>query len=55
MGVYEPDFFFIRMPALQPSRGTIETYTAFSRATDGAGNKEQRFEKGRNANTFDIK
>jgi hypothetical protein len=55
MGVYEPDFFFIRMPALQPSRGTIETYTAFSRATDGAGNKEQRFEKGRNMNTFDIK
>jgi len=55
MGMYEPDFFFIRVPALQPSRGSIETYTAFSRATDGAGNKEQRFEKGRNFNTFDIK
>jgi hypothetical protein len=55
MGMYETDFFYIRMPELAPSYGAIETYTAFSRAIDGAGNKEHRFEKGRNANTFDVK
>lgn len=55
MGMYEADFFFIRVPELQSSRGVIETYTAFSRATDGAGNRERRFEKGRNMNTFEIK
>lgn len=55
MGMYEADFFFIRVPTLQPSRGKIESYTAMSRAIDGAGNREARFEPGRNENTFDIK
>ncbi|MGH2692048.1 MAG: Calx-beta domain-containing protein [Actinomycetota bacterium] len=55
MGMYEADFFFIRVPALEPSRRKIESYTAISRAIDGAGNREERFEPGRNQNTFDIK
>jgi hypothetical protein len=55
MGKYEPDFFFIRVPELESSYGAINTYSAFSRAIDGAGNKESKFEKGRNANTFDVK
>jgi len=55
MGMYEADFFYIRLPALKPSRGAIQTYTALSRAIDGAGNREARFERGRNANTFGIK
>ena len=55
MGKYEPDFFFIRVPELDASTGAINTYSAFSRAIDGAGNKESKFEKGRNANTFDVK
>lgn len=55
MGMYETDFFYIRVPELEASNGTIQTYSAFSRAIDGAGNKEKQLEKGRNANTFDIK
>lgn len=55
MGQYEPDFFYIRMPTLKPSTGKVESYTAISRAIDGAGNREEKFESGRNANTFDIK
>jgi hypothetical protein len=55
MGTLEPDFFFIRVPALQASRGPIKSYTAISRAIDGAGNREVEFEAGRNANTFDVK
>lgn len=55
MGTYEADFFYIRLPELKPSRGAIRSYTALSRAIDGAGNREQRFQPGRNANTFDVK
>jgi hypothetical protein len=55
MKMYEADFFYIRLPALKPSRGRIESYTALSRAVDGAGNRENSFQRGRNANTFDIK
>jgi hypothetical protein len=52
---YEPDFFYHRFKALRPSVGKIESYTAFSRALDGAGNLERDFERGRNNNTFEIK
>jgi hypothetical protein len=55
MDIYEPDFFYLRLPELAPSRGAIKSYTAFSRAIDGSGNRERRLEPGRNANTFDIK
>lgn len=55
MDIYEPDFFYLRMPELPPSKGAIKSYTAFSRAVDGSGNRERRLEPGRNANTFDIK
>lgn len=51
----EPDFYFIRMRELPTSaRGSITSYTAFTRALDGAGNLERDFQKGRNRNTFDV-
>jgi hypothetical protein len=53
--VYETDFFYIRMPELPASVGTVKNYTAYSRAIDGAKNVESDFEVGRNANTFEIK
>lgn len=53
---FEPDFFYHRIGSIRPSMGTkIKNYTAFSRAVDGAGNVESAFEKGRNANTFEVK
>lgn len=53
---YEPDFFYQRFDALRPSAGTsIEDYTAYARARDGAGNVEKILQRGRNANTFEIK
>jgi hypothetical protein len=56
MKVYETDFYYLRFPALRPSRGTrIRNYTGFSRATDRAGNVESSFTVGRNANTFEVK
>ena len=54
-GKYETDFFYLRFPSLPKSRGRIESYTAFSRAIDGAGNKERQLDPGRNANTFEIR
>ena len=51
---YEPDFFYVRLRPLRPSRGTIKSYTAFSRALD-AGIVERSFAKGRNENTFEVK
>jgi hypothetical protein len=49
------DFYFYRIKELKPTVGTnIKNYTAFSRAVDGAGNVENTFKKGRNANTFTI-
>ena len=55
MDMYETDFFYRRFPSLPKSRGAIESYTAFSRAIDGAGNRERKLDPGRNANTFEIK
>ena len=53
---YEADFFYHRFRPLRPSTGTaIRSYTAFSRAVDGAGNVERALVKGRNQNTFEIK
>jgi hypothetical protein len=52
----ETDFYYLRMRELPPSAGSsTESYTAFSRALDGAGNLEHDFVKGRNRNTFDVK
>jgi hypothetical protein len=49
--LYEEDF-----PRLSPSIGTtVRNYTAWSRATDGAGNVETTFTKGRNFNTFEVR
>ena len=48
-------FHYYRIPALRPSMKTkVREYTAFSRATDRAGNVEQSFQDGRNVNTFEI-
>jgi hypothetical protein len=53
---YEKDFFYYRIRALRPTVGTkIKNYTGFCRATDGAGNVEDRFDAKRNANTFEVK
>ena len=53
---YEPDFFYYRMKAaLTPTGGRIRSYTAFSRAEDGAGQVESSFQRGRNANTFKVR
>jgi hypothetical protein len=50
------NLFFYRMKQLKPSIGTrIKSYTAFSRAIDGAGNHEKDFIKKKNDNTFEIK
>lgn len=54
-GMYETDFFYIRLKELQPSTGSIRNYTAYSQAIDGAKNVESTFEVGRNANTFEIR
>jgi hypothetical protein len=56
METYEPDFFYLRMQELEPSvGGPISSYTAYSRAIDGAGNMERELVKGRNENTFEVK
>lgn len=45
----------VRLKQLKSSVGTrIKTYTAFSRAVDGAGNVEQDFKEKRNSNTFEV-
>lgn len=54
-GQYEPDFFYIRVDELTPSRGKIKGYTAFSRAQNQTGEIESFLEKGRNENTFEVK
>ena len=52
---YDHDFFYYRIVSLRPSVGTkVRSYTAFARAIDGAGNVESAFERGRNANTFEV-
>ncbi len=52
---YEPDFFYVRLGTLPPStRGSIKSYTVFSRALD-AGNLERGFAKGRNQNRFEVR
>jgi hypothetical protein len=46
----------IRLKQLKSSVGTrIKSYTAFSRAIDGANNVEADFAEKRNANTFEVK
>ena len=56
LSAQQADFFYHRMGALRPSvRSKIKDYTAFSRAIDGAGNVESRFESGRNENTFEVR
>jgi len=40
---------------LPESIGVIKSYRAYARATDGAGNVERRFQRGRNANTFEVR
>ena len=52
---YEPDFFYIRLDELEPSKGKIRDYTAYSRAINGTGEVEPFLEKGRNENTFEVK
>ena len=55
MGVYEPGYFYYYRlrRSLALSVGTIKSYTAYARATDGAGNVE-RGRKGLTRNTFEI-
>ncbi len=57
MDVYEPGaFYYDRLASLRPSIGTkIKSYTAFSRAIDGAQNVEQAFDPKRNMNRFEVK
>ena len=51
-----PDLFYRHLGELQPSIGTrISSYTAYSRAMDGAGNVERDLTRGRNQNTFEVK
>lgn len=48
--------WFYRPKQLKSSVGTrVKDYTAFSRASDGAGNVEKDFHEKRNANTFEVK
>jgi hypothetical protein len=54
-GQYEPDFFYFRMRELQPSTGKIRDYTAFAEAIDESGSEDSVMEKGRNANTFEVR
>ena len=54
-GTYEPDFFFYRLRELPPSSGRTKSYTAFSRARNGAGELEAFLQSGRNMNTFEVK
>jgi Calx-beta domain len=50
------DLWLHRVRQLKSSVGTrIKSYTAFSRAIDGAGNVEKEFKEKRNANTFEVK
>jgi hypothetical protein len=50
------DLFYRRMSQLKSSVDTrIKSYTAFSRAIDGAGNVERDFAQKRNDNTFEVK
>ena len=54
-GTYEPDFYYFRVKQLQPSRGNVKSYSAFSRATDTSKSSELDMNKGQNANTFKIR
>ncbi|MGH2711267.1 MAG: Calx-beta domain-containing protein [Actinomycetota bacterium] len=54
-GQYEADFFYFRLRQLSPSKGSIRSYTAYSRAIDVAQNAETEMARGRNANTFEVK
>jgi hypothetical protein len=54
-GQYEPDFFYHRLDRLRPSEGRIRDYSMYSRAIDLSRNVEVELERGRNANTFEIR
>jgi hypothetical protein len=50
------DWWYYRLDPLRPTVGTkIRSYTAFSRARDGAGHVESKLVRGRNMNTFEVK
>ncbi|HEV8571665.1 MAG TPA: Calx-beta domain-containing protein [Actinomycetota bacterium] len=50
-----PYFYVKDVPRLKPSTGTaVKNYTAWCRATDGQGNVETTFERGRNLSTFEV-
>jgi hypothetical protein len=55
--VWDPtqDLYRYNLPKLAPSVGTtVKNYTAWTRATDTAGNVESIFEKGRNYSVFEV-
>lgn len=54
-GQYESDFFYFRMPQLQPSTRKIRNYTAYARATDTSQSVELEMDRRRNANTFEVR
>jgi hypothetical protein len=55
-GDSDDGFYIYRLPKLASSvRTTIRNYTAYSRATDKAGNVETLFQVGRNLSTFEVK
>jgi uncharacterized delta-60 repeat protein len=48
--------WLFELPRVLPeSVGAIASYRAYARAFDGAGNVERRFQRGRNANTFEVR
>jgi hypothetical protein len=48
-------WLFTLSRVLPESVGSIKSYRAYARAVDGAGNVERRFQRGRNANTFEVR
>jgi len=55
---YRPagDLYFLSIDTLAPSVGTkIKRYSAWTRATDSAGNLETTLTRGRNVSTFEVK
>jgi hypothetical protein len=50
------ELYFYRIKALKSTVGTaIKNYTAWTRATDHAGNVESSFQRGRNLSTFKVR
>jgi hypothetical protein len=44
----------LRKPLPGSDTGDVKSYTLYARATDGAGNEEVAFKRGRNANRFEV-